>query len=206
MKFIIAKTVEELYDALKSSERSLEIKFINNRITKFPTMPDFNHEGVVVLRLYTPNLKSIKNAPCIATQMNWLIVEEANLTKIETAGEANIDQLTVCALPCLEYKDYDIDANLLISNGFVRLSLAWQQFTKQSLRNLATDKDYRISSKVFACFHEMSSGMSINNLPDKCPEFIKNILKEYSMLSYVEHKIAMKVASMDIGEVALECI
>ena len=206
MKFIIAKTIEELTEAVNSPERNVEVCFLNKQITHFKPIPVEEHNGVVVLRLYTPKLKSIKNAPCVATQMNWLIVEEANLTKIETADEANLSGMTVCSLPCLEDREYEITEDLMLNNGFVRLSLAWQQFTHQTLRTMMESKDYHLKSKLFGCFHEMSSGMNMNNFPAHCPEAIKSIMRENNMLSCAEHKIAEKIASMDVGELALENI
>ena len=205
MKFIIANTLDELYEALSTKERNVEIKFVNNRITKFPKPCELSHEGTVVLRLYTPKLTSIKNAPCIGTQMNWLIVEQANLKKIETAAEAGINNLTVCYLPCMEDKDYDITKDTLLNSGFVRLALSWQQFTKDNLKVMQDSTDWQLKRKLLACVHEMMVN-NIHKYYDGCPEFIKRIIDDAQFLSTAEQEIAKAVSSKELGELALEVI
>ena len=205
MKFIIANTLDELYEALETKERNIEIKFINNRITKFPKPCNIKHEGTVVLRLYTPKLTSIKNAPCIGTQMNWLVVEQASLEKIETATESGINNLTVCYLPCLEDGNYEISTDTLLNHGFVRLALSWQQFTKNNLRKLASSTDWKIKEKLLACVHEMMAN-STHKYYDGCPEFIKRIIDNAQFLSYAERDIAVAVSSKELGELSLEVI
>ena len=98
MKTITVKTLQGLKEALQSEEKNLQISFINKRIQSFPKMNVERKEGVIILKLYTPKLKTLKNVPVVSPSINWLDVEEANLTKIETATECNITNPCVCYL------------------------------------------------------------------------------------------------------------
>lgn len=194
MKHIIVKTLYGLQDALNSDEEFLQVDFINNRITKFPKLTiNNNKKSMLVLRLYTPRLKTLKNVPVCASMMNWLFVEKADLTKVESASECNIEKHCICYLPCVGDKDIEVPKEVVDGLGFIRIVFAWQQFAKGYMQKIFCGEN---AQKAKACVPEMST--DIDSV--KVPAMFADIMKSTNLLTTIEKGIAKKVLSMEVGE------
>lgn len=198
MKTITVKTLQGLKEALQSEEKNLQISFINKRIQSFPKMNVERKEGVVILKLYTPKLKTLKNVPVVSPSINWLDVEEANLTKIETAAECNITNACVCYLPCLKDDDVEVTRESVLNSGFLRIVFAWQQFTKGYMHAI-----FEKELTPRACIPEMICS-DYSNL--KIIDAFKDIVKQENMLTTIEILMARRVLETDIGELTFSTI
>ena len=198
MKTITVKTLQGLKEALQSEEKNLQISFINKRIQSFPKMNVERKEGVIILKLYTPKLKTLKNVPVVSPSINWLDVEEANLTKIETATECNITNPCVCYLPCLKDDDVEVTRELVLNSGFLRIVFAWQQFTKGYMHAI-----FENELTPRACIPEMICS-DYSNL--KIIDAFKDIVKLENMLTTIEILMARRVLETDIGELTFSTI
>lgn len=198
MKTVTVKTLQGLKEALQSEERNLQISFINKKIVSFPKMNVGRDTGVVILKLYTPKLKTLKNVPISSAFMNWLDVEEASLTKIETATECNITNPCVCYLPCLKDNDVEITKESVEHSGFIRIVFAWQQFTKGYMHEL-----FKKNLTPRACIPEMICS-DYSNL--KVIDAFKDIVQPLNMLTTIEMLMARKVLETDIGELTFSTI
>lgn len=200
MKTITVKTMQGLKEALQSEEKNLQIKFINKKIVSFPKMNVERTAGVVILELYTPKLKTLKNVPVASTFMNWLDVEEASLTKIETASECNITNPCVCYLPCLKDDDVVVTKESIEHSGFIRLVFAWQQFTKGYMHAIF-DQEKGLTPR--ACI----PGMVCSDYSKlKVIDVFKDIVKQEAMLTTIEILMARKVLETNIGELTFSTI
>ncbi len=201
MKEITVKTFAELKEAFKDEERNLTIVFKNNRITKFPKMNIERDKGVVILKLYTPKLTTLKNVPMPSRFMNWLDVEEASLTKLENASECNITNPCVCYLPCLKFDSITVTKENTCQSGFIRLALAWQQFMRNDVQNIFNVFSTTIVPR--ACVPEMVC----NNVDDlNLPEVLRDVVKSTDMLTTVEINLARKVMETEIGNLTFSSI
>ena len=198
MKTITVKTLQGLKEALQSEEKNLQISFINKRIQSFPKMNVERKGGVIILKLYTPKLKTLKNVPVVSPSINWLDVEEANLTKIETAAECNITNLCVCYLPCLKDDDVEVTRESVLNSGFRRIVFAWQQFTKGYMHAI-----FEKELTPRACIPEMVCS-DYSNL--KIIDAFKDIVKPENMLTTIEILMARRVLETDIGELTFSTI
>ena len=198
MKTITVKTLQGLKEALQSEEKNLQISFINKRIQSFPQMNVERKEGVIILKLYTPTLTTLKNVPVVSPSINWLDVEEANLTKIETAAECNITNACVCYLPCLKDDDVEVTRESVLNSGFLRIVFAWQQFTKGYMHAI-----FEKELTPRACIPEMICS-DYSNL--KIIDAFKDIVKQENMLTTIEILMARRVLETDMGELTLSTI
>lgn len=203
MKEIVTHTFDELKEAFKDEERNLTITFKNNRITKFPKMHIERDKGVVILKLYTPKLKSLKNVPMPSQFMNWLDVEEASLTKLERAEECGINNPCVCYLPCLKSDNISITKEDVCQSGFIRLALAWQQFMRGCVQNIFQLLDDNMDNIPRACVSEMVCN-DVGKF--QIPDVLKDAVNSSDMLTTLEVNLARKVMETEIGELTFSSI
>lgn len=195
-----ANNIKELKEAFESDCKNLTVSFFSKQLRKFPKLNIKPRQGTVRLNLFTPNLESLNHVPMVGSFMNWLVVNEANLTRFETARNIHIDEDNcVCYLPCLGYKDFIITEDQINNSGFVRVALAWEQFTKPAISKLFKSDNYKFG----ACFHGMSdSNVDMQYLPNIVRTAVKNI----ATLSYCEHSLAKAVCEADIGVLCQDAI
>ena len=195
-----ANNIKELKEAFESDCKNLTISFYSKQLKKFPKLNIKPRQGTVHLNLFTPNLESLNNVPMVGSFMNWLVVNEANLTRFETASDIHIDEDNcVCYLPCLGYKDFIITEDQINNSGFVRVALAWEQFTKPAISKLFKHNNYRFG----ACFQGMSDmDVDMQYLPDIVRKAVQNV----NTLAYCEHDLAKAICEAEIGVLCQEAI
>lgn len=195
-----ANNIKELKEAFESDCRNLTVSFYSKQLKKFPKLNIKPRQGTVRLNLFTPNLESLNHVPMVGSFMNWLVVNDANLTRFETASNIHIDEDNcVCYLPCLGYKDFIITKDQVNNSGFVRVALAWEQFTKPAIRKLFSSANYNFG----ACF----PGMSDNNFDmTYLPDIVQKAISDVASLSFCEHELAQAICDAEIGVLCQEAI
>lgn len=202
------KTVKRMKELIEQfNNLNLKIILRNNRITKFPKMKLPKGKGCFSLKLYTPKLKSLKNLPVYSNVMNWVTIEEAAITKIETADECNV----YCNYtPTVVYHSYTDDKDITISDdiingrsGFTRIAVEWRQFLNPHLRERMSKLTNFSFKHLGGCLHNLDLfylGLC------KVPTCLEGVFEINCHLSYAEQKVVQELLKKELGELTLEAI
>lgn len=201
-------TVKRMKEVIEQfNNLNLKIILRNKQLTKFPKMKLPRGKGCFSLKLYTPKLQSLKNLPVYSDVMNWVDIEEAAITKIETARECNVD----CRYtPTVVYHSYADDKDIFISDdiingnsGFTRIAVEWRQFLNVQLRERMREVKGFSFKHLGGCLHNLDlfyCGLC------KIPDCLSGIFKEDGHLSFAEQRVVQELLNKEIGELALETI